>query len=122
LELVENRTGSEWPHGQGFSLKNFLTRLPTFSEELKNITVFFAKTSRRNKIACMFIKPVIPTRFTILFSHGNAVDIGQMCSFYVLLGYRLGCNVFAYDYSGLDFFLFFFSSKIKSRELGMGRM
>uniref|UniRef100_A0A915MYM5 palmitoyl-protein hydrolase n=2 Tax=Meloidogyne incognita group TaxID=654580 RepID=A0A915MYM5_MELJA len=85
LELVENRTGSEWPHGQ---------------EELKNITVFFAKTSRRNKIACMFIKPVIPTRFTILFSHGNAVDIGQMCSFYVLLGYRLGCNVFAYDYSG----------------------
>ncbi|KAL7074078.1 hypothetical protein ACQ4LE_006717 [Meloidogyne hapla] len=85
LELVENRTGSEWPHGQ---------------EELKNITVFFAKTSRRNKIACMFIKPIIPTRFTVLFSHGNAVDIGQMCSFYVLLAYRLGCNVFAYDYSG----------------------
>ena len=48
----------------------------------------------------MFIKPIIPTRFTILFSHGNAVDIGQMCSFYVLLAYRLGCNVFAYDYSG----------------------
>uniref|UniRef100_A0A915P794 palmitoyl-protein hydrolase n=3 Tax=Meloidogyne TaxID=189290 RepID=A0A915P794_9BILA len=77
-----------------------LAFMPPEPKELKNITVFFAKTSRRNKIACMFIKPVIPTRFTILFSHGNAVDIGQMCSFYVLLGYRLGCNVFAYDYSG----------------------
>nr|CAD2176729.1 unnamed protein product [Meloidogyne enterolobii] len=85
LEPVENRTDSEWPHVQG---------------ELKSSTGFFAKTSRGNKIVCIFLKPIIPTRFTILFSHGNAVDIGQMCSFYVFLGCRLGCNVFAYDYSG----------------------
>lgn len=39
-------------------------------------------------------------RYTVLFSHGNAVDLGQMCSFYVGLGTRIGCNIFSYDYSG----------------------
>lgn len=45
--------------------------------------------------------PLVPTaRYTVLFSHGNAVDLGQMCSFYVGLGTRIGCNIFSYDYSG----------------------
>lgn len=39
-------------------------------------------------------------RFTVLFSHGNAVDLGQMCSFYIGLGTRIKCNIFSYDYSG----------------------
>lgn len=39
-------------------------------------------------------------RFTVLFSHGNAVDLGQMSSFYIGLGSRIGCNIFSYDYSG----------------------
>jgi len=89
LELVDGR--AEWPHGQ---------------EELRNVEVFFTRTQRRNKIACMFVRPHGPfsqgqnAHFTLLFSHGNAVDLGQMCSFYYGLGYRLGCNVFSYDYSG----------------------
>lgn len=41
-----------------------------------------------------------PCRYTILFSHGNAVDLGQMSSFYIGLSARLGCNIFSYDYSG----------------------
>lgn len=41
-----------------------------------------------------------PSRFTILFSHGNAVDLGQMSSFYIGLGTRINCNIFSYDYSG----------------------
>lgn len=40
------------------------------------------------------------TRFTVLFSHGNAVDLGQMSSFYIGLGTRINCNIFSYDYSG----------------------
>ncbi|KAJ8782318.1 hypothetical protein J1605_010297 [Eschrichtius robustus] len=32
--------------------------------------------------------------------HGNAVDLGQMCSFYIGLGSRINCNIFSYDYSG----------------------
>jgi hypothetical protein len=39
-------------------------------------------------------------RFTILHSHGNAVDLGQMSSFYLGLGSRINCNIFSYDYSG----------------------
>lgn len=39
-------------------------------------------------------------RFTVLFSHGNAVDLGQMSSFYIGLGTRINCNIFSYDYSG----------------------
>ena len=39
-------------------------------------------------------------RFTILHSHGNAVDLGQMSSFYLGLGNRINCNIFSYDYSG----------------------
>ncbi len=36
----------------------------------------------------------------MLFSHGNAVDLGQMSSFYIGLGTRINCNIFSYDYSG----------------------
>ncbi|XP_011370914.1 protein ABHD17A [Pteropus vampyrus] len=39
-------------------------------------------------------------RYTVLFSHGNAVDLGQMSSFYIGLGSRINCNIFSYDYSG----------------------
>merc|ERR1712115_232698 len=31
---------------------------------------------------------------------GNAVDLGQMSSFYLGLGSRINCNIFSYDYSG----------------------
>ena len=77
--------------------------------ELPKIDVFFTRTARRNKIACMYVKTGDHTasgQFSLLFSHGNAVDIGQMAAFYFGLGARLGVNVFSYDYSGLLFFNF----------------
>ncbi|CAD5206067.1 unnamed protein product [Bursaphelenchus okinawaensis] len=84
MVLLENR--AEWPHGE---------------EEFRNVEVFYTRTRRNNKIACMFVRPhSADSQYTIMFSHGNAVDLGQMCSFYYGLGYRLGCNVFSYDYSG----------------------
>lgn len=83
LALLEGR--AEWPHGP---------------QELENVEIFHARTRRGNKIACMYVRPCADAHFTLLFSHGNAVDLGQMCSFYYGLGYRLGCNVFSYDYSG----------------------
>ncbi|XP_032805824.1 alpha/beta hydrolase domain-containing protein 17C-like isoform X2 [Petromyzon marinus] len=57
-------------------------------------------TSRGSRLACMFVRCAPDAPFTLLFSHGNAVDLGQMSSFYLGLGTRLGCNVFSYDYSG----------------------
>uniref|UniRef100_A0A8D8ZI61 palmitoyl-protein hydrolase n=1 Tax=Cacopsylla melanoneura TaxID=428564 RepID=A0A8D8ZI61_9HEMI len=68
--------------------------------ERANIEGFFTRTSRGNRLACMFMKCSANARFTILFSHGNAVDIGQMSSFFTGLGSRINCNIFSYDYSG----------------------
>ncbi|KAK7945760.1 hypothetical protein WMY93_001488 [Mugilogobius chulae] len=55
---------------------------------------------RGNRVGCMYIRCAPSARFTVLFSHGNAVDLGQMSSFYIGLGTRINCNIFSYDYSG----------------------
>lgn len=69
-------------------------------QELKLIEVFMVRTSRSNNVACMHIRGGEENYFTILFSHGNAVDLGQMCSFLVGLSSRIHCDFLAYDYSG----------------------
>jgi len=68
--------------------------------EKEKIEVFFTRTSRSNRLACMYVKCAPNARFTILHSHGNAVDLGQMSTFYLGLGTRINCNIFSYDYSG----------------------
>ena len=68
--------------------------------ELEGIEVFTTTTSRNNTIGCMYVKNCDNPKYTILFSHGNAVDLGQMSSFFVGLGSRIDCNIFAFDYSG----------------------
>ena len=77
--------GSEWQYGD---------------RELGGLEVFTTETRRGNTIACMYVRCTDDPKYTILFSHGNAVDIGQMSSFYVGLGSRIDCNIFSYDYSG----------------------
>lgn len=68
--------------------------------ELEGIEVFRTRTRRGNTIACMYVKNTENPQYTILFTHGNAVDLGQMSSFFVGLGSRINCNVFSFDYSG----------------------
>ncbi|XP_062516547.1 alpha/beta hydrolase domain-containing protein 17B-like [Corticium candelabrum] len=68
--------------------------------ELEGIEVFTTRSRRNNTIACMYVRCSDDPHYTILFSHGNAVDIGQMSSFYVGLGSRINCNIMSYDYSG----------------------
>lgn len=70
------------------------------AREKDAIECFMTRTSRGNRIACMFVRCSPSARYTLLFSHGNAVDLGQMSSFYIGLGSRINCNVFSYDYSG----------------------
>ena len=82
LHLTEK---AEWQYGQ---------------KELDCIEVFTTKTSKGNQVGCMYVRCAPNARFTLLFSHGNAVDLGQMSSFYVGLGTRINCNIFSYDYSG----------------------
>ncbi len=54
--------------------------------EKESIEVSFTRTSRGNRIATMFVRCSPNARFTVLHSHGNAVDLGQMSSFYMGLG------------------------------------
>lgn len=68
--------------------------------ELDVTDVFLTRSSRGNRVGCMYIRCAPNARFTVLFSHGNAVDLGQMSSFYIGLGTRINCNIFSYDYSG----------------------
>ncbi|XP_061680135.1 alpha/beta hydrolase domain-containing protein 17A [Syngnathoides biaculeatus] len=68
--------------------------------ELDTVEVTLAQSSRGNNIGCIYVRCVPKSRFTVLFSHGNAVDLGQMSSFYIGLGTRINCNIFSYDYSG----------------------
>lgn len=68
--------------------------------ELDTTEVFLTRSSRGNRVGCMYIRCAPNARFTVLFSHGNAVDLGQMSSFYIGLGTRINCNIFSYDYSG----------------------
>nr|XP_023698812.1 protein ABHD17C [Paramormyrops kingsleyae] len=68
--------------------------------ELDAVEVFDTRTSRGNRVGCMFVRCAPNSRYTLLFSHGNAVDLGQMCGFYIGLGSRINCNIFSYDYSG----------------------
>lgn len=72
-----------------------------YSESDKdNLEGFFTRTSRGNLISCLHVKCCSNAKYTLLFSHGNAVDLGQMSSFYLGLGSRINCNIFSYDYSG----------------------
>uniref|UniRef100_A0A915KGX6 palmitoyl-protein hydrolase n=1 Tax=Romanomermis culicivorax TaxID=13658 RepID=A0A915KGX6_ROMCU len=82
LQLLEK---NEWPYSKS---------------ELDQIEVFYTRTSRDNRLACMYVRCCPGAKYTLLFSHGNAVDLGQMCAFFYGLGSRLNCNVFGYDYSG----------------------
>ncbi|KAF6030179.1 ABHD17B [Bugula neritina] len=69
-------------------------------KELDCIEVLMTETKAQLHIAMMYVNCAPQSRYTLLFSHGNAVDLGQMSSFFIGLGTRLKCNIFSYDYSG----------------------
>lgn len=68
--------------------------------ELNHLEVFYADYGRNERLACMYVKVCDKPKYTILFSHANAADLGLMSSFYLSLSTKLGCNAFGYDYSG----------------------
>lgn len=70
------------------------------ANDLLKLDAYYVTTLRHNRIACIYVNCTTNPKFYILFSHGNAVDLGQMASFFIVLGTRLQCNIFSYDYSG----------------------
>ena len=69
---------------------------PVDSQMLKYNVV---QTAHMTEVAMYFL-PHPSAEFTIIFSHGNATDIGQMRDFLLDLRKRLKVNIVAYDYSG----------------------
>ena len=43
---------------------------------------------------------MLDPKFVVLFSHGNAEDLGDTCHICFALATLLNCNVITYDYSG----------------------
>eukprot|EP00850_Spirogloea_muscicola_P022070 SM000275S10326 [mRNA] locus=s275:64240:66394:- [translate_table: standard] len=57
------------------------------------------QTSRRQEIVAVWVSKH-GAKLTVLYSYGNAVDLGQMHDLFVALSSRLGVNILGYDYSG----------------------
>ncbi|KAG0479536.1 hypothetical protein HPP92_010394 [Vanilla planifolia] len=65
----------------------------------KNMDVHLVETKAGNKIVATFWRHPY-ARFTILYSHGNAADLGQMLDLFIELRAHLRVNIMCYDYSG----------------------
>ncbi|KAF8033790.1 hypothetical protein BT93_C0143 [Corymbia citriodora subsp. variegata] len=65
----------------------------------KNMDVHQLDTKGGNKIVATFWKHPF-ARFTLLYSHGNAADLGQMQELFIELRAHLRVNIMSYDYSG----------------------
>ncbi|XP_043699299.1 alpha/beta hydrolase domain-containing protein 17B-like isoform X2 [Telopea speciosissima] len=65
----------------------------------KNMDVHLLDTKGGNKIVATFWRHPL-ARFTVLYSHGNAADLGQMQELFIELRAHLRVNIMSYDYSG----------------------
>ncbi|CAM9480232.1 unnamed protein product [Phaeothamnion confervicola] len=63
------------------------------------IEVYKVRTRARNVIPIVLYRRA-EARYTIIYSHGNATDIGAMHDRYCGIALHLGVNVVGYDYSG----------------------
>lgn len=67
---------------------------PSSERDKDTIEAYYTRTSRGNRIACIFVQCSTNARFTILFSHGNNSDLGQKIKDYKILGSQINCNIF----------------------------
>ncbi|KAJ6795047.1 protein ABHD17B-like [Iris pallida] len=65
----------------------------------ENAEVRRVRTRRGNEIVAMYVRNP-SARLTLLYSHGNAADLGQMCELFAELSVHLRVNLMGYDYSG----------------------
>ncbi|XP_044476450.1 alpha/beta hydrolase domain-containing protein 17B-like [Mangifera indica] len=65
----------------------------------ENTDVLRLPTRRGTEIAAVYVRYPMATT-TLLYSHGNATDIGQMYELFLELSIHLRVNLMGYDYSG----------------------
>ncbi|KAM0873287.1 hypothetical protein ACQ4PT_038161 [Festuca glaucescens] len=61
--------------------------------------VLLVDTRRGNKVVAFYLRNPC-ARLTVLYSHGNAADLGQLYDLFVQLKVNLKVNLMGYDYSG----------------------
>ncbi|KAG6684522.1 hypothetical protein I3842_12G066800 [Carya illinoinensis] len=64
-----------------------------------SLDVLLIDTKRGNKIVAFYLRNPL-ARLTLLYSHGNAADLGQLYDLFVQLKVNLRVNLIGYDYSG----------------------
>ncbi|KAF2282879.1 hypothetical protein GH714_043363 [Hevea brasiliensis] len=65
----------------------------------ENVDVLRLPTRRGTDIVAVYVRYPMATS-TLLYSHGNAADIGQMYELFIELSIHLRVNLMGYDYSG----------------------
>lgn len=65
----------------------------------ENVEVRRVSTRRGNEIIVMYVRHPL-ARLTVLYSHGNAADLGQLYELFTELSHHLRVNLMGYDYSG----------------------
>ncbi|XP_074287667.1 uncharacterized protein LOC141612817 [Silene latifolia] len=65
----------------------------------ENVDVLKITTRRGSEIVAMYVRYPM-AQSTLLYSHGNAADIGQMYELFIELSIHLKLNILGYDYSG----------------------
>ncbi|GAA0151841.1 serine protease [Lithospermum erythrorhizon] len=68
-------------------------------EGRNNVDVLRLETKRGTHIVAVYFKNPL-AKLTVLYSHGNAADLGQMYDLFAELSIHLQVNLMGYDYSG----------------------
>ncbi|EPS68665.1 hypothetical protein M569_06103, partial [Genlisea aurea] len=71
----------------------------TAVSEKDNIDVLRVKTKKGTEIVALYVRNPM-AKLTMLYSHGNAADLGQMYDLFSELSIHLRVNLMGYDYSG----------------------
>ncbi|KAE9596913.1 hypothetical protein Lal_00007846 [Lupinus albus] len=72
--------------------------IPNAADE-NSLDVLLVDTKHGNKIVAFYLKNPY-ARLTLLYSHGNAADLGQLYDLFLQLKVNLRVNLMGYDYSG----------------------
>lgn len=67
--------------------------------ERENVDVLKLKTKKGTEIVAAYVKNPVAS-LTLLYSHGNAADLGQMYDLFCELSLHLRVNLMGYDYTG----------------------
>lgn len=82
----------------GNNLNSIVFQPPQLTYSYSRSPIISLRTTSGSKVAAFHIDNQSTT--TILFSHGNAEDIGNVYEWFLTVGRELGVNILAYDYDG----------------------